>query len=170
MNGKSRRDAKKLPGRVQKEAQVAETLLTGETRHHRHQNSSLRSNIKGISDLEAWIQPDVFERLSYHHPMISPATTENLSSSFLSEILQHLHQAGTKLRVHIGTAEAFYDSSCSFVGQAESAGMDVELSKDIGGYHIEGCVFPAELGGSAAQLRRTLITWVSELDDSTVAN
>jgi hypothetical protein len=65
----------------------------------------------------------------------------------------------TRLFVHCGSAEWFCDPSRHFASAASRAGVETVLEEEAGGYHIESCVMPAELGGAGARLVNAIRAW-----------
>lgn len=113
--------------------------------------------------IEDWLDQAVFERLSSHHPLVSPAT--NTKSPFVRNVLRLLAEdehGSTRMMVYVGTAEWFYRPAMEFVKMAKKQGVQVDEIQYPGGFHAEGCVLPGELGGSAGKLVETILTWLSE--------
>lgn len=111
-------------------------------------------------NLEYYITSASFKTLSSSHPILSPAKPK--ASPILARLMNHLNTR-TKLHIHIGTAEAFYEPTLAFVQSARDGGVDVVFQEEVGGFHIEGCIFPAELGGAAGRLREVLKAWVEDV-------
>jgi hypothetical protein len=105
-----------------------------------------------------WIDESTFTSLSSHHPLISPST--DISSPFVKHTLEILAHHGMKVFMYVGTAEWFYDSAIRFTREAEKAGIEVVYAEERGGYHVEGCVMPPDLGGPAARLQSRLIQFL----------
>ena len=104
-----------------------------------------------------WIQEDMFERLTSHHPLISPSTlpTHPFNRQVFEQLKNH-----TKLLFHVGTAEWFYEPTIALAKQATKCGIDVCVEKEIGGFHVEGCTFPAEFGGAGERLVSRIFDWM----------
>lgn len=105
-----------------------------------------------------WLDESTFAQLSSHHPLLSPST--DLSSLLVQRTLEILASGGTKLNLYLGTAEWFYDPAIDFGKEAEKAGVIVTTAEDLGGYHVEGCVMPPDLGGPAARLQERLLEFL----------
>jgi acetyl esterase/lipase len=110
--------------------------------------------------IEEWLEEEIFTQLSSHHPFISPAT--DVSSPFVKHILELLRRNGTRLFIHCGTAEWFYPPSEEFAGALKEAGVEVEMMREKGGYHVETCVFPGEFGGMSGRLVKGVVKWITE--------
>jgi hypothetical protein len=109
-----------------------------------------------------WLNTNIFEHLTSHHPLVSPAS--DLSSPFVRKTFEILAERGTRVLVHAGTAEWFFRPSKAFVECAEETGVDIEFRTESGGFHIEGCLIPGELGGAGGRLVRSLREWVVNQD------
>lgn len=105
-----------------------------------------------------WLDESTFTQLSSHHPLLSPST--DLASPFVQQSLRLLAENGTILFLYVGTAEWFYKPAIGFSREAETAGMKVVVSEDMGGYHVEGCVMPPDFGGPAARLQKRLVEFL----------
>lgn len=135
-----------------------------------------------------WLENPIFNHLTSHHPLVSPASDP--SSPFVQhtfELLVKSHgralkihgefadtnssdprqvnrqsrkKAGTKLFIHAGSAEWFYRPTMDFADSARKAGMQVVIKTELGGFHIEGCLIPAEFGGAGGRLVEDLREWV----------
>lgn len=109
-----------------------------------------------------WLDETTFGQLSSHHPFLSPST--DLTSPFVQHSLKLLAQHGTRMLMHCGTAEWFYEAAIGFTQAAKTAGMKVQLVERLGGFHVEGCVLPPDLGGAAGELQQTIIEFLESLD------
>lgn len=105
-----------------------------------------------------WLDESLFTKMSSHHPLISPST--DIESPFVKHTLQILAHNGIKLFMYVGTAEWFYDSAIRFSREADRAGIEIVVAEDRGGYHVEGCVMPPDLGGPAARLQSKLLEFL----------
>jgi hypothetical protein len=105
-----------------------------------------------------WLDESTFTQLSSHHPLLSPST--DLSLPFVQHTLDLLARNGITLFLYVGTAEWFYQPAISFSQEAEKAGIQVIVAEDLGGYHVEGCVMPPDLGGPAARLQKRLLEFL----------
>jgi hypothetical protein len=63
--------------------------------------------------------------------------------------------------IHCGTAEWFYEPGIAFAREAEKRGVKVVLHEDKGGFHVEGCVMPPDLGGAAARLQDKVLDFLT---------
>ena len=104
-----------------------------------------------------WLDTATFETLRSHHPLYSPAT--NLAHPFVTSTL-HALAGKTRLFVSYGSAEWFAHPSSSFAQAARRAGVDVTVCPELGGFHIENCVLPAELGGPSGRLVSNMRSWL----------
>lgn len=100
--------------------------------------------------LSDWLDVAAFKRLSSHHPFVSPGT--DTSSPFVRQVLGIVADNQTRVLIHHGTAEWFYKPAMRLAAEAKEAGIDVKVVDEVGGFHIEACVMPAELGGSGGRL------------------
>lgn len=107
-----------------------------------------------------WLEADTFHRLTSHHPLVSPSS--HISSSFVRSVFKLLNTNETKLLVHVGTAEWFYDPTVRFARAAKRAGVDVSVYEELGGFHSGPCAFPAELGGASGRLVGSILRWLGE--------
>ena len=105
-----------------------------------------------------WLEELTFSRLTSHHPFVSPST--DLGSPFVHYSLDILARNRTKMLMYCGTAEWFYEPAIRFANAAQHAGMDVEVIESLGGFHVEGCVLPPDLGGAGARLQDTLLDFL----------
>jgi hypothetical protein len=114
-------------------------------------------------DLQSWLDGSTFEQLSSHHPFVSPST--DIDSPFVMRVLDILAKHHTRLFVHCGSAEWFCEPSRRFASAASRAGVETVLEEEEGGYHIESCVMPAELGGAGARLVNAIRAWSVAADN-----
>jgi len=106
----------------------------------------------------AWLDEWTFSQLTSHHPFVSPST--DLDSRFVQHTLGLLARNRTRMLLHCGTAEWFYDPAIGFAGAAKAAGIEIQVAESLGGFHVEGCVLPPDLGGAGARLQQTLIDFL----------
>lgn len=109
--------------------------------------------VMDFDDLDKWLDPTIFSRLSSHHPLVSPGT--NLHAPFVQRVLDTIaksNDTSTRIMVYTGTAEWFHAPSISFAQVATKAGVKVDAYEIQGGFHAEGCVWPGEMGGAAGKL------------------
>lgn len=100
--------------------------------------------------LADWLDVATFKHLSSHHSFVSPGT--NTSCAFVRQVLDIVAENQTRILIHHGTAEWFYEPAMRLAAEAKEAGVDVTVVDEVGGFHIEACVMPAELGGSGGRL------------------
>lgn len=108
-----------------------------------------------------WLEEATFSQFSSHHPFISPCS--DADSPFVQHSLKLLARNSTRMLMHCGTAEWFYEPAIGFARAAKSAGMKVRVVENIGGLHVEGCVLPPDLGGAGAELQQCLIDFLDSL-------
>jgi len=107
-----------------------------------------------------WLEIPILHKLSSHHPLVSPSSDP--SSPFVRNVLRAFAQNGTRILLHVGTAEWFYLPSIQFAVAAQNAGVDLRLHEEKGGQHSEACVLPAEMGGRAQRLVEGVLDWLGE--------
>jgi hypothetical protein len=117
-----------------------------------------REKFKTPKTYIGWLDESTFIHLTSHHPLISPST--DLDSPFVGRTLEILAASGISLYMYAGTAEWFYHSAMSFTREAEDAGIEVLKGEELGGFHVEGCVTPPDLGGPAARLQQSLVDFL----------
>lgn len=108
-----------------------------------------------------WLEETTFSQMTSHHPFVSPSS--DTRSSFVKHSLELLARNGTRMLMHCGTAEWFYEPAIEFTKAAKSAGMKVRVVESIGGFHVEGCVLPPDLGGAGARLQKCLIDFLGSV-------
>jgi hypothetical protein len=107
-----------------------------------------------------WFDSSVFTQLSTRHPLISPST--DVTSPFVRHTLSLLAKAGTRLLVHCGTAEWFYDPIIDLALAAKEEGVDLTLVENSGGLHSEACLRSPERGGPAGILQAEILDFLGE--------
>jgi hypothetical protein len=85
-----------------------------------------------------WFDTSAFTQLSSRHPLISPST--DTSSPFVKQTLTLLAERKTRILVHCGTAEWFYEPIVELVAAAIMACVDIRLVENRGGLHSEACL------------------------------
>lgn len=105
-----------------------------------------------------WLDESTFTQLSSHHPLLSPST--DIDCPFVKHTLEILAHHGLVIFLHCGTAEWFYEPVMAFSREAERRGVKVVLHQDKGGYHVEGCVMPPDMGGAAARLQEKVLAFL----------
>jgi hypothetical protein len=112
-------------------------------------------NEKG--SLKEWLEESTFQKMTSHHPLYSPSTDPN--HPFVKEVMSRL--AGrTRFLFHHGSAEWFAEPSRALARVAKDAGVDVIVQEEYGGLHVESCLLPGELGGSAGRLVSGIIKFL----------
>lgn len=144
-----------LPARVRSQV---ESLSAKYARTDSIKATSVKAIPPGLG-LDKWLGHDMFTRLSSHHPLVSPST--DITSPFLTATLGQLAQADTKILVHVGTAEWFYLPSKGFAAAARRQGVDVHVQEELGGFHSEACITPADFGGASGRLVEGILRWLS---------
>ncbi|ORY26679.1 Alpha/Beta hydrolase protein [Naematelia encephala] len=108
--------------------------------------------------LEHWLEAFAFISLSSHHPLVSPGT--DVDSPFVRQVLNIMKREGTRLMIHVGTAEWFCEPCLRFAKAADDCGVQVEVQVEKGGLHIESCLLLGEMGGSAGRLVEGILDWM----------
>jgi hypothetical protein len=105
-----------------------------------------------------WFDTSAFTQLSSRHPLISPST--DISSPFVKQNLTLLAQRKTRILVHCGTAEWFYEPIVEVLAAATMACVDIRLVENRGGLHSEACLRSPERGGPAKILQDEILDFL----------
>ena len=108
--------------------------------------------------LASWLDSSSFDSLSSHHPFISPSTDP--TSPFVSEVLDILAGNGTRLFIHIGTGEWFYQFAMDFAGVAKERDVETVLMEEPGAFHVELELLSTERGSMAGRLIDGILGWL----------
>lgn len=126
-------------------------------------------------DLARWLGSPYFAHLTSHHPLVSPcsapfspdpnntAATPQLSP-FVDQVLTTAKRFDVRMLMVSGTAEWFHAPAQFLARAAEQKGMEVAVVQEVGGYHVENCLFIAEVGGPGKRLVDAIRRWGGEAE------